>query len=68
LDQYLREFDFRYNIRKLNDQDRSVVAIKKTSGKRLTLREPKELRSSTQLQAKPASSETGGAEEDALPF
>jgi transposase-like protein len=68
LDQYLREFDFRYNIRKLNDQDRSVVAIKKTSGKRLTLREPKELRSSTQLLPKPPSSETGEGEEDALPF
>ena len=41
LDQYLREFDFRYNVRKMNDQDRSVLAIKKTSGKRLTLKEPK---------------------------
>jgi len=34
LDQYMREFDFRYNVRKLNDQDRSVLAIKKTAGKR----------------------------------
>lgn len=41
LDQYLREFDFRYNVRKLNDQDRSLLAIQKTSGKRLTMREPK---------------------------
>ena len=41
LDQYLREFDFRYNVRKMNDQDRSVLAIKKTSGKRLTLKQPK---------------------------
>ncbi len=41
LDQYLREFDFRYNVRKLNDQDRSLMAIQKTSGKRLTMREPK---------------------------
>jgi hypothetical protein len=41
LDQYLREFDYRYNVRKLNDQDRSILAIQKTSGKRLTLREPK---------------------------
>ena len=32
LDQYLREFDFRYNVRKMNDQDRSVLAIKKTRG------------------------------------
>ncbi|MBV9498670.1 MAG: IS1595 family transposase [Acidobacteriaceae bacterium] len=42
LDQYLREFDFRYNVRKLNDRDRSVLAIKKTSGKRLTLKQPKD--------------------------
>ncbi len=41
LDQYLREFDYRYNVRKLNDQDRSVLAVKKTSGKRLMLKEPK---------------------------
>lgn len=42
LDQYLREFDYRYNVRKLNDRDRSVLAVKKTSGKRLMLKEPKE--------------------------
>lgn len=41
LDQYLREFDFRYNVRKLNDHDRNLLAIQKTSGKRLTMREPK---------------------------
>jgi transposase-like protein len=41
LDQYLREFDFRYNVRKMNDQDRTVLAIKKTHGKRLMLKEPK---------------------------
>jgi len=41
LDQYLREFDFRYNVRKLNDHERSLLAIRKTSGKRLTMREPK---------------------------
>lgn len=41
LDQYLREFNYRYNVRKLNDHDRNVLALKKTSGKRLTLREPK---------------------------
>jgi ISXO2-like transposase domain len=69
LDQYLREFDFRYNVRKINDQDRSVLAVKKTSGKRLTLREPKELRAASQvLLRKPASSETSEAEDDALPF
>lgn len=41
LDQYLREFDFRCNVRKMNDRDRNIVAVKKTVGKRLTLREPK---------------------------
>jgi hypothetical protein len=41
LDQYLREFDFRYNVRKMDDQDRTVLAVKKTHGKRLMLKEPK---------------------------
>jgi transposase-like protein len=41
LDQYLREFDYRYNVRKMNDGDRTVLAIKKTHGKRLMLKEPK---------------------------
>jgi hypothetical protein len=41
IDQYLREFDYRYNVRKMNDQDRSVMAIRKTSGKRLSLKQPK---------------------------
>lgn len=41
MDQYLREFDFRYNARKVNDSDRVTMAVKKTSGKRLMLREPK---------------------------
>lgn len=41
LDQYLREFDFRYNGRKMNDSERTVLAIKKTSGKRLMLKEPR---------------------------
>jgi hypothetical protein len=68
LDQYLREFDFRYNVRKLNDQDRSVLAVKKTSGKRLTLREPKELRNVGQVLRKPVSRETSEEQEDALPF
>jgi hypothetical protein len=41
LDQYLREFDFRYNVRKMNDQERNTLALKKTRGKRLMLKEPK---------------------------
>lgn len=41
LDQYLREFDFRYNMRKVADADRVTMAVKKTSGKRLMLRGPK---------------------------
>ena len=42
MDQYLREFDFRYNVRRLNDTDRATLALRKTSGKRLMMREPKE--------------------------
>jgi transposase-like protein len=41
LDQYLREFDFRYNVRQMNDQDRSLLAIQKTRGRRLMLKNPK---------------------------
>ena len=41
LDQYLREFDYRYNVRKMDDGERFVLAVKKTGGKRLMLREPK---------------------------
>jgi transposase-like protein len=41
LDQYLREFDFRYNGRKLNDTQRTEQAIKQTSGKRLMLKRPR---------------------------
>jgi transposase-like protein len=41
LQQYLNEFDFRYNHRKVNDSERTVLALKATEGKRLTLREPK---------------------------
>jgi len=46
LDQYLREFDFRYNVRKMNDHERNLLAIQKTSGKRLTMREPKSAKKS----------------------
>ena len=40
MDQYLREFDFRYNVRKMNDHDRNALAVLKTRGKRLMLKEP----------------------------
>jgi transposase-like protein len=40
LQQYLNEFDFRYNNRKITDSERSGVALKATEGKRLTLRRP----------------------------
>ncbi|MCU1303664.1 MAG: hypothetical protein JWQ87_3948 [Candidatus Sulfotelmatobacter sp.] len=39
--QYLAEFDFRYNGRKMNDDDRAALALKKTDGKRLMLKTPK---------------------------
>ena len=40
LQQYLNEFDFRYNNRKINDMERSKVALKSTEDKRLTLHKP----------------------------
>jgi hypothetical protein len=41
LQQYLNEFDFRYNHRKVNDSERTMLALKSIEGQRLTLREPK---------------------------
>ncbi|MGA8490244.1 MAG: IS1595 family transposase [Terriglobales bacterium] len=41
LQQYLNEFDFRYNHRKVNDSERTMLMLKATEGKRLTLRQPK---------------------------
>jgi transposase-like protein len=41
LHRYLSEFDFRYNSRKMKDGERTMLALKGTEGKRLTLREPK---------------------------
>lgn len=41
LQQYLNEFDFRYNARKVSDSERTMWALKAIEGKRLTLREPK---------------------------
>lgn len=40
LGQYLREFDWRYNVRGLPDIERTVVALKMTGGKRLMLKPP----------------------------
>jgi transposase-like protein len=39
LHRYLSEFDFRYNARKINDGDRTLLALKSTGGKRLMLRD-----------------------------
>jgi len=41
LHRYLSEFDFRYNSRKENDGDRTLLALKSTGGKRLMLRDSK---------------------------
>ncbi len=41
LDMYLKEFDFRYNVRPIADTDRVTIALRKTEGKRLMLKEPK---------------------------
>jgi hypothetical protein len=40
LQQYLNEFDFRYNHRKVTDAERAGLALKTCEGKRLTLRRP----------------------------
>ena len=40
LQQYLNEFDFRYNNRRITDAERTDVALKATEGKRLTLKHP----------------------------
>ena len=36
--QYLREFDWRFNVRRLPDMTRVGVALKMTGGKRLMLK------------------------------
>jgi transposase-like protein len=41
LQQYLNEFDFRYNSRKMKDSDRAALAVKATEGQRLTLEQPR---------------------------
>ena len=43
LHRYLSEFDFRYNARKVNDGERSLLAAKGADGKRLMLRDSKPL-------------------------
>jgi transposase-like protein len=40
LARYLREFDWRYNVRALPDMERTVAALKMTGGKRLMLKAP----------------------------
>ena len=40
LQQYLNEFDFRYNRRKVTDAERTELAMSACEGKRLTLRKP----------------------------
>ena len=39
LHRYLSEFDFRYNSRNVDDGERSLLAIRKVTGKRLTYRD-----------------------------
>ena len=43
LARYCREFDFRYNTRKLTDSERTIEAIKGARGKRLMYRQPNSL-------------------------
>ena len=35
---YLREFDWRYKVRKLGDMERTLIALKMMIGKRLLLK------------------------------
>ncbi len=42
LGQYIREFDWRYNARKLPDMERAIIALKATNGKRLMLKTPRQ--------------------------
>ncbi len=44
LAQYLGEFDFRYNTRKLTDGQRTITGLQQVGGKRLMLRPPKAVR------------------------
>jgi transposase len=39
LHRYLAEFDFRYNVRKIEDGERTALAIRNASGRRLTYSE-----------------------------
>jgi transposase-like protein len=41
LHRYLAEFDFRYNYRRVKDNERSLTAIKRVAGKRLKYRDTK---------------------------
>jgi transposase-like protein len=40
LERYLSEFDFRYNTRKMQDGERTMLAIRMAEGKRLLYRDP----------------------------
>ncbi|BAU47024.1 transposase [Sulfurifustis variabilis] len=42
LHRYLSEFEYRYNTRKMEDGERTVLAIRKADGKRLRYREPRQ--------------------------
>ncbi len=44
LAQYLGEYDFRYNTRKLTDGQRTIAGLQRVEGKRLMLRPPKSVR------------------------
>jgi hypothetical protein len=44
MERYLREFECRWNTRKLTDLERTNLVIKATQGKRLMLKQPNESR------------------------
>jgi transposase-like protein len=41
LHRYLAEFDFRYNMRKITDMERTIAAVRGGEGKRLTYHQPR---------------------------
>jgi hypothetical protein len=43
LHRYLSEFDFRYNAREISDGERAALALKGSGGKRLKLRDSKQV-------------------------
>ncbi len=59
LHRYLAHWDFLWNTRKMNDGDRTVLAIQAAEGKRLTYREPANRKDETTPTDQPKTEESG---------